>query len=1663
MWTIGALLALTILWLMDKVCYAQFICPTGWNKLPQPMSDEEFGQAPEYTVNTAFPQFVQHPTGGTFIEGTPVNLRCALDVSAPGLQLVWAVNDTNAVECTKSNCAVDRSETASTLRIPSFSASMEGSYSCIAKNGNFTVTSSPARIIRPTFFGWLDPFPQESARKVRNGSTVVLVCNPNATAAVNTITWLVGGSHLSNYTNSSAAVALRYFDLGTGVQQVFCTVTFGDNLQAQTRKFILEPSPEQPSNVPLQFTLTPANVTVPLGGRVILVCIAEGNPWPVVSWQKDGVLLQSADSSVLAWAKATQEISGEYTCIASNGGPNNITTTAFVQVLGPPGVVTIQTVSSFKQNGSDIFLPALPDPQSPPLTVVQLECGMQSSITSDAEFRWLFRGEPLTTPTCVQTGNKLLMNAADVLELVGSVQCMVFTVGGASVANARLLISGKPNYPLLYSYSRTYFQFNFSWAPPTPVALVPCVTSYVVQLLAWDEDLMVCEREVFSTSLVLDAIMFDDETIRTRVAAKTEVGVLSDFVPTGAIVVSRVQPPPVSDLQTTISESHLGYQVALEWRLPLSSVYPPTSYSVDVDLQCIGTTALQVLQKDLGSITTYTRNINCCSNCSWSVLLTPVSTQPLISRASSSFQTGSIAFSSPPTMNSLQWYDSNGTSITINITLPVPSVLCHCGGPLVINVSYTNEKLVYYASFVLWEYQSEVRSYSRSLVLGDAQCWRPTNVSVAYQSPTTQSLFSPPVTLENSKLIDLFVVQGVALNLSSVAIDLKPHGAVTCILATKMGTFQLSYHQPEASSSGKSSGLQVAVSSPHLVLDGFVSNATVSVTVNITIGQQTRAISTTVYLEPPLVTPATSTRDFESPDLAERGMVIGIVTGVCLIGAVLFAGLIVLLVIYCVRRHWKSRQQQLQDEDIITQAVLQPEATDPVDTECHSIASTEATQLDRIMEYMKDVDKYSKGDPDGDVDNSMMEDPLAPICEDLQSVSDEKGIGIGLNTTGSMLCSQFVDAMELESLNMEVDDNVSLHSQTEARHLLATSSPVPKSKTKRRRTRTKTKGSRAAGKDSKIEVVPRGGLRSSQHSDHSGRKNQLQSTARRLSQNNELPVEIPEDRTSQQFDHHTSSSVRQSSLDHSMPDGYIHLNGHHSLHLTSQGYIAKPSLTDHNLPRPDIQNSSMARVNCARPPYIGQPSHHASSGFAGLTTSEQCIADMMAEQPLLMCRRDPYPDGLATQFRTWDSDDCDRLTAPCDHRVQHSDFDLASRSPCYGCNSSSSSCHYNPNPTQSPNSQSCIRDKYRARRPQTNSASEPLIPYPSDSACSHHHQHTAGLCPSMTGYCSTKGHTTTGCSGAGTSQRSAGYFEGMCAHSAPDSCRCLRPSVGRGCHSDVQRNRQSPLQYDNGGAGCPAVTCYGGASSHKWFGRMMAPRDRNDPVCDQRKDNYGLLCSGHVTPSHGHMAPYNHTEPSSDCDIPQYRHQYNASVRYNSQNHRWSHQGNAIPSDSLPQPMVATSSESRYLTQQPQQAEDLSHVAVVIPPSNPFPILSSPLPPPEHCAGLYVSQQTTQADNRYRSDGYVLSNSNADCCTALKSPTDYEGGIKHAAASSYVTVPSNDHRHISTPAYTNAPEQITMPSGSNADIQIQFLHKETSSVSNTVRPCIPSLLGQKNN
>ncbi|XP_045107722.1 LOW QUALITY PROTEIN: roundabout homolog 2-like [Portunus trituberculatus] len=92
---------------------------------------------------------------------------------------------------------------------------------------------------------------------------------------------------------------------------------------------------------PPVIALRPRNVTVTPGGAAVLVCRAEGDPAPRVTWGKGGTALPEddpritvLDSGTLQIDATTEEDAGQYSCSASS--PAGTTTTrAFLQVVPP--------------------------------------------------------------------------------------------------------------------------------------------------------------------------------------------------------------------------------------------------------------------------------------------------------------------------------------------------------------------------------------------------------------------------------------------------------------------------------------------------------------------------------------------------------------------------------------------------------------------------------------------------------------------------------------------------------------------------------------------------------------------------------------------------------------------------------------------------------------------------------------------------------------------------------------------------------------------------------------------------------------------------------------------------------------------------------------------------------------------------------------------------------------------------------------------------------------------------------------------------------------------------------------------------------------------------------------------------------------------------------
>ena len=82
--------------------------------------------------------------------------------------------------------------------------------------------------------------------------------------------------------------------------------------------------------VPVQFTELPQNITVNSSTPLVLSCDASGFPEPKIRWEKSGINL--SETKQLNITSSNRNDAGEYVCIASNGGKQEKTVSAYVTV-----------------------------------------------------------------------------------------------------------------------------------------------------------------------------------------------------------------------------------------------------------------------------------------------------------------------------------------------------------------------------------------------------------------------------------------------------------------------------------------------------------------------------------------------------------------------------------------------------------------------------------------------------------------------------------------------------------------------------------------------------------------------------------------------------------------------------------------------------------------------------------------------------------------------------------------------------------------------------------------------------------------------------------------------------------------------------------------------------------------------------------------------------------------------------------------------------------------------------------------------------------------------------------------------------------------------------------------------------------------------------------
>ncbi|XP_069103060.1 protogenin B-like [Argopecten irradians] len=210
----------------------------------------------------------------------------------------------------------------------------EGVYDCLASNSQGTVLARRVKLEISGISGKFSRQPEDETVEV--GAVARFQCNIRASPPP-LYTWLKDDQHLNNDN--------RHIIISTGILQIldvteadagqyWCTATPGKlhDLPDQVDSIRWKKSSPATLTVnpgtgrrPLAIKSGPVNTTVQEGKSVVLECLVDGNPKPVVTWERDDgsdvtMAVVNYGFSNLKILQATVAHSGVYICKATSGG-----------------------------------------------------------------------------------------------------------------------------------------------------------------------------------------------------------------------------------------------------------------------------------------------------------------------------------------------------------------------------------------------------------------------------------------------------------------------------------------------------------------------------------------------------------------------------------------------------------------------------------------------------------------------------------------------------------------------------------------------------------------------------------------------------------------------------------------------------------------------------------------------------------------------------------------------------------------------------------------------------------------------------------------------------------------------------------------------------------------------------------------------------------------------------------------------------------------------------------------------------------------------------------------------------------------------------------------------------------------------------------------------
>ncbi|XP_068206806.1 protein sax-3-like [Palaemon carinicauda] len=370
------------------------------------------------------PVIKEHPSNAVVTRNNPHTMKCS---ASSGSKITWFHDGEKVIP--SAHLVLLEVGNLFFLRVSSGKRQNDaGTYWCVASNQYGSTRSNNATLTIASLSSEFQAQP-EAQIKAKVGERVTLVCRPPRGTPAPEVSWLREGQEV---TNSSRITVTEIGDL------IITKIVRQDAgkyvCRAQNDAGNRQSTPSTISIlVPPWFERRPSNLTSGAGTKVELVCRANGNPIPDITWRRlDGKIplgRATVEDSKLVLQNVATADSGTYVCEAENeaGSASSI---ALLKVVNAPQF-TQRPQNTQVLSGTEAHISCQVDGDPKPLLLWQLPTHDRTNL--------LTKSKTLGTASVSPDGQTLTVKDASIHDS-GSYSCWGVSSGGAISAQAELIV-----------------------------------------------------------------------------------------------------------------------------------------------------------------------------------------------------------------------------------------------------------------------------------------------------------------------------------------------------------------------------------------------------------------------------------------------------------------------------------------------------------------------------------------------------------------------------------------------------------------------------------------------------------------------------------------------------------------------------------------------------------------------------------------------------------------------------------------------------------------------------------------------------------------------------------------------------------------------------------------------------------------------------------------------------------------------------------------------------------------------------------------------------------------------------------------------------------------------------------------------------------------------